>query len=406
MARRLIEVAGQQNVQLFTPIALSADDLSTPGAKWVPLVIAGNWYNLKRGEVEITSDDLARMLSNFKSGLYPPPPQQLPIDYEHLSMSPNRKPGDGIAGGWIQDLEIRENGNELWALVEWTDAARDHITKKHYKGLSPVFHPNYIAHGKKEIGVTLMGGGLTNYQTIPGCLAASQDPAFVFAEFEESESSTDPVAASLLGDSIMKLKTKNGQEVELDPAALGALTLDALSEIPAVKSLRDRADASTTTATELDTLKGTVTTLSNELNTLKTKNTELQEQATAARALAIENEITGLVATGRILPKEKDHFVKLAQASPELYADMIKARKESDPLVKIGAESGAGGGGQSQNAVVMFENAVEEFRTKNPKADFATALAAVAREKPELAKARNIALSLPVGPGGVAMIQA
>lgn len=47
-------------------------------------------------------------------------------------------------------------------------------------------------------------------------------------------------------------------------------------------------------------------------------------------------------------------------------------------------------------APVMFENAVAAAQRANPSLDTASAMAQVAREQPELARARNIALSTPV----------
>jgi phage I-like protein len=166
------------NFSFFTTIdparALSTD---AAGRVWIQAAEVGEWFNPKYGEVPITRADLQRMFDNFKTGNYPPKPQSLPIDYEHLSVSPTRKAGDGVAGGWIHDLDLREDGAQLWALVEWTEPAKTKIRNKEYLGFSPLFHPNWIGHGRKELGVTLLGGALTNYQTIPGCVVTcSMDP--------------------------------------------------------------------------------------------------------------------------------------------------------------------------------------------------------------------------------------
>jgi len=56
------------------------------------------------------------------------------IDYEHQTEAGSRAP----AAGWIKRLENR--GNEgLWAVVEWTDSAREYLAKKEYRYFSPVF---------------------------------------------------------------------------------------------------------------------------------------------------------------------------------------------------------------------------------------------------------------------------
>jgi len=56
------------------------------------------------------------------------------IDYEHQTEAGSRAP----AAGWIKRLEDR--GKEgLWAVVEWTDRAREYLAKKEYRYFSPVF---------------------------------------------------------------------------------------------------------------------------------------------------------------------------------------------------------------------------------------------------------------------------
>lgn len=56
------------------------------------------------------------------------------IDYEHQTEGGSRAP----AAGWIKRLENR--GKEgLWAVVEWTDRAREYLAKKEYRYFSPVF---------------------------------------------------------------------------------------------------------------------------------------------------------------------------------------------------------------------------------------------------------------------------
>jgi phage I-like protein len=174
-----------RNFAFFTPIdarTFATADGSARKPVWILGAAEGVWYNARHAEVPITSEDIERMFSNFSSGAYPPPPQKLPIDYEHLSVKADRKPGDGQAAGWIEDVDLRDNAElkrkELWLLVNWNDDGADAIAKNKYRGFSPLFHPNWITHGKKELGVTLLGGALTNYQTIPDCVVTcSLDPA-------------------------------------------------------------------------------------------------------------------------------------------------------------------------------------------------------------------------------------
>lgn len=60
----------------------------------------------------------------------------LPIDYEHQSeRAEARSNGPVPAAGWIKALAAREDG--IWGRVEWTDKARDMISKREYRFLSP-----------------------------------------------------------------------------------------------------------------------------------------------------------------------------------------------------------------------------------------------------------------------------
>jgi hypothetical protein len=51
----------------------------------------------------------------------------------------------------------------------------------------------------------------------------------------------------------------------------------------------------------------------------------------------------------------------------------------------------------------MYDTLVEAIRAKHPGMTYAAAILQAAKEQPDLARARNIELSLPVGPGGVVM---
>src|SRR4051794_40259838 len=90
----------------------------TAPRSWVQVARTGSFVSNRYGKFTIGRDDLAQMLHNFNN-ITPKAPTELPVDVDHLSMSP-QKPGDGIAAGWMKQLELRANGDELWAEVEWT----------------------------------------------------------------------------------------------------------------------------------------------------------------------------------------------------------------------------------------------------------------------------------------------
>jgi phage I-like protein len=486
------------NFAFFTPIsdsnALAFDAAGSRKPVWILGNAAGEYFNQNHGEVTITNEDIEQQFENFKSGAYPPKPQELPIDFEHLSVKAGRKPGDGIAAGWIQDVELRENTEkdrkELWVLVDWNDDAAELIKKKKYKGFSPVFHPNWKYHGKKELGSTLLGGALTNYQTIPDCvvtcslnpsaeggvgtalasvtqlpysererrireaiearypLTVGRDGATDYSQwvyvrdvyedrvifsrgsktYEQAYSYNDdlsvtfdgdpteviveysPIAATNEGDTEMKVfkfKNAKGEDVEIPASSLGAISLDSLAEVnPAVKEAVAKipgAGAKVVPVTEFDTLNTTLQTLSSEVTRLSQTTEAQAAELKAARERVRDSEIDSLIGTGKVLPADRDFLVELANTAPAMFEKRIAALKTAEPVIKLDQSHGRDGNAPNGGAVVMFDQKITDERTADPKIDTAEAIKRAAAKFPELAKARNVALSMPIGVGGVAL---
>jgi len=80
----------------------------------------------------------------------------LPIDYDHQSLTADEKAGPVPAAGWIKELQARADG--IWARVEWTPPAAEPLLNKEYRYLSPVFR--YQAKDGRV--VALSGAGLTH----------------------------------------------------------------------------------------------------------------------------------------------------------------------------------------------------------------------------------------------------
>jgi hypothetical protein len=128
---------------------------------WVQLARTGSFVSNRYGKFSITRDDLCQMLHNFDN-VTPKAPTELPVDYDHLSMDP-KKPGDGIAAGWMKKLELRKEGEELWAEVEWTPTGAERIKNAEYRFVSPSFVKEYKDKNGEKIGTTLLAAGITNH---------------------------------------------------------------------------------------------------------------------------------------------------------------------------------------------------------------------------------------------------
>ena len=66
------------------------------------------------------------------------------IDYEHQTLKDVQAP----AAGWIKRLVDRGKGG-LWAVVEWTERAKQYLKDKEYRYFSPVFWVTSVKEGRK-----------------------------------------------------------------------------------------------------------------------------------------------------------------------------------------------------------------------------------------------------------------
>ena len=144
---------------------------ASPAKSWIQIARTGNFVSQRYGKFSIALGDLTQMLTNFRT-ITPKSPTRLPIDYDHLSMDP-QKPGDGIAAGWISDLQLRAEGNELWGLVEWTPDAARAIKNRMYQFVSPSFVKDYVWKDGRKIGTTLLAAAITNHPFLEGMAAVT-----------------------------------------------------------------------------------------------------------------------------------------------------------------------------------------------------------------------------------------
>lgn len=150
-------------------LATTEADTADAPRSWIQLAKAGTFHSSRYGKFSITRDDLAQMLHNFRN-VTPAAPTELPIDYDHLSMNP-RQPGDGKAAGWLKDMELRDEGEELWGEVEWTPEAADLIQNRAYRFVSPSFVKDHTHKDGRKIGTTLLAAAITNHPFLEGMQA-------------------------------------------------------------------------------------------------------------------------------------------------------------------------------------------------------------------------------------------
>ena len=139
-------------VQMMATVELPAGEVPAeiqllPFGEIRPVDGRGPWWVTERSYTEIQARNAARK-------------NPLAIDYEHQSLYGMEAP----AAGWIVGLEAR-GADGLWAVgVEWTPRAREYLTNREYRFISPVF---YMDPDTREI-IEVIGAGLTNNPAIDG----------------------------------------------------------------------------------------------------------------------------------------------------------------------------------------------------------------------------------------------
>lgn len=109
--------------------------------------------------------DPAALILAFQSGGV-----DLPVDYEHQNDMPEaRLNGPVPAAGWIKELKLDAGG--LWGRVEWTATARELVSNREYRYISPSF----LYHPKTKAIVRLKGAGLVHNPNLHLTALANQE---------------------------------------------------------------------------------------------------------------------------------------------------------------------------------------------------------------------------------------
>lgn len=197
----------------------------------------------------------------------PPGAVDLPVDYEHANDNPEaRRSGPVPAAGWIKELLSKPDG--IWGRVEWTDRAKELITAREYRYLSPA-----ILHSKGT-GVIrkIKGAGLVH------------NPALELTALAREEDEAAP--------SLARIATALGLDEDAGEVAI-------LSEIEAKFELDPSRYIPTGKVAEL--------------------MVELRETKTALCKLEASNTVDDAVRSGKVPPAMRDWALALCMSDPDAY---------------------------------------------------------------------------------------
>ena len=344
------------------------------------------------GTFSITKENLSRMLSNFRERV-PQAPTKLPIDYDHLSMDP-QKPGDGIAAGWLVDMELRDNGNQLWGLVEWTPKAAEAVAAKEYQFVSPSFSRNYTTKDGQKIGPTLLAAAITNHPFLEGMapltLCADGDLAIALTDRGDEDMADEIIAAG----KTYKMKDVKGNPVEVDE--------DEMNNSSLVKQLRDKLPkegekvvkmTDSGEQTEVISLREKVTSLAADLQAEKDARKAEREEIRLDKA---KTRVESLIKDGKALPAEKDFALELAKESQSLFDKWTGTHTKK--LLDLNKEHGSSEGAEVDlsEPVEAFTTLVDQAQKANTSLSFEAAWKLTCDKNPDAYEAYRKAVSVRV----------
>jgi len=321
-AGRTQRAVGSLAVALL-PSAAPEADLTPP--EWVELIPAGAFFG-RDGRGPYILDTEAVLAAFAGVGI------DLPIDYDHQSLSAGGKAGPVPAAGWITELEARDGA--LWGRARWTDEAARLIAARAYRYLSPVFR-----HDKDGRVLSLEGAGLTHYPNLDLTPVAHR----------QGDDMTDltPIAQALgvVGEDAASVEQLAAHAARLKTQ------LDAAGRSPDPREWVPIAQHKA---------------VADEL-------AALQARIAADRA---EAAVTAAMSAGKIAPALKDWAIDYARRDPQGFA----AFAASAPVVVSGDKSAPGVASNAGSATLSDEDRYVCAALGIPEKDFAAHKRAAAKE--------------------------
>lgn len=287
--------------------------------------------------IPVTKDILLSLVKNFKNNVRK---IDLAIDYKHDS--------DDIAAGWFKELELSEDGEGLFAEIDWTKQGAQKLSEKEFRYVSADFQFNYIDNETKEnFGPTLLGAGLTNRPVIKG-----MQPA---VELNENSNG-------------------NNNGGNMDPKDKEIADLKAkIAELEAKAPKED--------APEMSALKKQLADM-----TAKCAEYEMASKQAAEKAQLAEKKtkFDTMLSEGKCVEAQRESFMK---DDFKAFTDLAQPLKLSE-VGNGGDGKGAKGGkeGEEKTAEDELIAFAETKMKENKDLDFGAAFRVALAEKPELAK--------------------
>lgn len=237
------------------------------------------------------------------------------VDYEHQSLSDKK----ALAGGWIKDFYIKDNC--VVAKVEFTDIAKQEIENKQYKYLSPTL---FLKNGKP---IRLHSVALTNTPAIDNMY-----PLFLSEDLKEE----------LEGDDIKMDIKKILEFLGLNENATEEDVLKKLEELKANETVEEDLNNEMQLSSNKEIigilgLKEDATEEEIKIGLLNLKNNTVSKaEFLALKEEMAKKEINNILdealKVGKIVPAQRESFMKLALSDRDTFNEIMKNQKRVSPI--------------------------------------------------------------------------
>lgn len=296
----------------------------------IQLLPAG-WVHSKKGDFLVDADAVREILAAARAMA-----NDLVIDYEHQTLTGQEAP----AAGWIKSLEDRGQDG-LWGKVEWTPRAREYLTNREYRYLSPVI---LVRKSDKRV-LTIQSAGLTNTPAIDGMVP------IVNSDLWEDEN-MDPnqqveMCRALLG---LPKDASEDQALEAIRSLKGQTALKAPVAHKEVLTLLDLADDA-----NLDSVKGKILALKNPSGYVRVEEFQTLKDRLALRDR--DDLVASAISQGKVTPAQKTWAEEYALKDPAGFRAFVALASAVVPIGEVAGGTsrpagGAPGGADEVQTVV------------------------------------------------------
>jgi hypothetical protein len=310
----------------------------------------GDFVELARTR-EYTGQHWRKHILNLGELIHPKTGEKLPLDdkfYSSLANNFERGVCDIVQAPVANDdnkhvetplanggevMGISREGNKVYVDLDVRDPrVQEGLKNKTILGASAFLHMDYTdTRTGRKVGPTLLHScftnrpyvvGLDDYEPVIAATADSEGDVVVLAQ-EEAVPTKDELITALKEHGIDVEALQAAATQQADMSQLTAMLTASLGNAAPAP------DAGTDEVSLTDVIQA--------VGTLSTKLTAVEEDNASLRLANAEAEVDGYVRTGRVMPKQRNAFVKLAMSDREQMAELLP----DTAVVKMSDQAGA-----------------------------------------------------------------